>query len=66
MEIPVALVVFGLLLAISLYGLSVSSRRAAMNDASRRAMAGPMTVTPDQQRSRINLGPDSALDRRID
>ena len=52
MEIPLAILIFGILLAISLYGLAISSRRAARNDASRRAMAGPLTVTPDQQRSR--------------
>lgn len=60
MEIPLAILIFGILLAISLYGLAVSSRRAVRNDASRRAMAGPFTVTPDQQRSRENL--DRGLD----
>jgi len=65
MEIPVAIVVFGLLLAICLYGLSVSSRRAQRNDASRHALQGSSTVNPDQQRSRMNLGPDGTPDRRV-
>ncbi len=36
-----ALIVFGILLAICLFGLSVSNRAADRNDASRRASGQP-------------------------
>ncbi len=48
MEITVAVVVFGALLAIALVGLAISNRQARMNNASRHA--GAPTVHPHDQR----------------
>ena len=48
MELIVAVIVFGALLAISLGGLAISNRQARLNNASRHA--GGQTVHPHDQR----------------
>lgn len=47
MEMLVALIVFGVLLAIALTGLAYSNRQARLNNASRHA--GQQTVHPHDQ-----------------
>lgn len=59
MELPLAILVFGVLLVICLYGLAISSRRAAHNDASRRTPLGTQTVAPDLQRMGSARGPST-------
>lgn len=48
MELIVAVIVFGALLAIALIGLAMSNRQARLNNASRHAGGG--TVHPHDQR----------------
>ncbi len=62
MELPMAVLVFGILLAICLYGLAISSRRAARNDASRTSMPRQQTVSPADQRSGVARAADRTFE----
>lgn len=53
MELLLALVIFGLLLAIAIVGLVTSTRRAEANDASRHAIGTGRTVHPAEQQSSL-------------
>lgn len=64
MEMIVAAIVFGALLAIALYGLAVSNRQARLNNASRHA--GGTTVHPLDQRVDQRAGRTPPPDRLRD
>ncbi len=64
MELIVAAIVFGALLAIALYGLAVSNRQARLNNASRHA--GAPTVHPHDQRIGREPAPNRTPDRLRD
>lgn len=61
MEMTVATLVFGALLAIALVGLAISNRQARLNNASRNAGVG--TVHPHDQRVGTAPLPDRTRDR---
>jgi CHASE3 domain sensor protein len=51
MELAFGVIVLLVLLGIALFGLVVSSRNAARNNASRQARPGPQTVHPAEQQT---------------